>query len=96
MRFDRVTIPVGLTFWALATFGRPALADYDYDKDERDSRGGGGEDCRDARGPCEDNDASPSFQDSPVDRSFNPRVLICLPLSSCDFDDDDEATGDPV
>lgn len=42
-------------------------------------------DCRevDEDGYCEDNDFSPSFQDSPVDRSFNP--VICLPMSTCEF-----------
>jgi hypothetical protein len=43
-------------------------------------------DCRDVEkgAHCEDNDLSPSFKDSPVDRSFNP--VICLPMSTCNFD----------
>lgn len=40
-------------------------------------------DCYQAKEPCEDNDLSPSFQDSPVDRSFNP--VICILPDSCRF-----------
>jgi hypothetical protein len=43
-------------------------------------------DCREVEegGHCEDNDASPSFQDSPVDHSFNP--VICVLPDSCRFE----------
>ena len=37
----------------------------------------GSDDCKDSTGHCEDNDASPSFQDSPV--------ILCLPGSTCHF-----------
>jgi hypothetical protein len=40
-------------------------------------------DCYEAKQPCEDNDLSPSFQDSPVENSFNP--VVCLPGSTCNF-----------
>jgi hypothetical protein len=42
-------------------------------------------DCREVEegGSCEDNDLSPSFQDSPVDHSFNP--VICVLPDSCHF-----------
>jgi len=67
----------------------PALADHDYGGDrygyedrrgDRDRNRGGGE-CRDAEGNCSDDDFSPRFDDSPVDRSFNP--TICLPFARC-------------
>jgi hypothetical protein len=40
-------------------------------------------DCQNTEA-CEDNDLSPSFQDSPVNQSFNP--VVCLPMATCNFD----------
>lgn len=49
----------------------------DCDGDRSCENRPGSDDCRDARAHCEDNDASPSFQDSPV--------ILCLPGSTCHF-----------
>jgi hypothetical protein len=40
-------------------------------------------DCQNTEA-CEDNDLSPSFQDSPVNQSFNP--VVCLPMATCNID----------
>jgi hypothetical protein len=66
---------------ALVLTAPPSFADHDYDGGGYDDRRG---DCRGSEGGCEDNDFSPSFKDSPVDRSFNP--VICLPMSTCHTD----------
>jgi hypothetical protein len=58
-----------------------AWADHDYGGYD-DRRG----DCRGSEGHCEDNDLSPSFQDSPVRDAFNFSPAICLPGSTCHFD----------
>lgn len=66
----------------------PAAADHDYgggyDGGEYDDRRG---DCRGTKGHCEDNDFSPSFQDSPVRDAFNFSPQICLPGATCHFED---------
>ena len=78
----------------------PVYADHDwdgggrggyYEEGDRDRNRGGGE-CTDADGTCSDDDFSPRFDDSPVDRSFNP--TICLPFSRCE-PPRDEAPQDP-
>lgn len=60
----------------------PAWADRGGDGERE---GGGGSGCHEVNegARCEDNDLSPSFKDSPVDRSFNP--TICVLPDSCHF-----------
>lgn len=71
---------VGVLVAGMWLFPATALAD----EKEREG-GGGGSGCHEVEkgGHCEDNDLSPSFQDSPVDRSFNP--TICVLPDSCHF-----------
>lgn len=68
-----------------------AWADHDgggyYEEGDRDRNRGGGE-CRGAEGNCEDNDFSPSFQDSPVRDAFNFAPQVCLPGATCHWHGD--------
>ena len=43
-------------------------------------------DCRDSGSNCQDNDFSPSFEDSPVRDAFNFAPVICLPGSTCNVE----------
>lgn len=82
---NRLTASLLLTAALVVGAAPPAIADHDYggyyEEGDRDRNRGGGE-CRDAEGNCSDDDFSPRFDDSPVDRSFNP--TICLPFSRCE------------
>lgn len=77
---------------ALLLSAAPAYADHGggYDGGEYDDRRG---DCRGTEGRCEDNDFSPSFQDSPVRDAFNFSPQICLPGATCHFDGDRQREG---
>jgi hypothetical protein len=67
----------------------PAYADNEPCSEEGACQNRSG-DCRETEkgAHCEDNDLSPSFQDSPVDHSFNP--VICLPGSTCNVGSQNE------
>lgn len=68
--------------------GVELVTSYDYDDGDGDEKSGNGSgECAGATAPCSDDDASPSFTDSPVEDSFNP--VFCLPFSRCEFDDEE-------
>lgn len=73
---------------ALMLTADPVWADNEDGRNRKDG------DCRevDEGASCEDNDLSPSFQDSPVDRSFNP--VICVLPDSCRFENPPSEQGE--
>lgn len=67
----------------LGGLGRIELVSHHRSGDEGSDNKNGSDDCSGARDGCQDNDLSvyPSFDKSPVERSFNP--TICVMPGSC-------------
>lgn len=69
----------------LGILATPAAADDEGDGNNRNRPG------RDCEGSQDCSTLSPSFEDSPVDRSFIFEPTVCMPFAECRFEDDGQS-----